>query len=171
MVKIGIIAAIILALIAFVKWGVDTIHDGGVNECTAHYETTLRIELNTQVTENNRLTDKNSQLVVDLLNKQPEIKIVYEEIEKKVEVYVKENVACNLTRGGASLRNLAGDPEQLRAGYHPALSESDTTRPSTITQRRAEEQTHEWGKLYYETKAKYITLLNVCENNKNKAVE
>jgi len=162
---------LILALLAFGKWYTDQAHSAGVNECTAHYEGTLRKELNDQVATNQALTDKNSQLVVDLLNKQPEIKTVYKTIEKKVNVYVKQNVACNLSRGAVSLRNSAGDPEQLQPGYHPSVSEAEASEASTVTQREAEQQAHEWGKLYTGLSDRYQTLLNVCENKNNKAVK
>lgn len=163
--------ALIMAIMAFATWYTDTIKSAGQDQCKATYESKLRVKLNVQIAENTLLNDKNSQLVVDLLNKQPEIKTVYKTIEKKVNVYVKQNVACNLTRGGVWMRNLAGDPEQLQPGYHPALSESDAAKTSTITQRRAEEQAHKWGELYIGLWDQYKALLNVCENNKNKAVK
>jgi hypothetical protein len=156
---------LILALLAFGKWYTDHAHDAGYNEAVASYESALRQELNDQVAKNVLLTAENSQLVTDLLNKQPEIRTVYKTIEKKVNVYVKENLACNLTRGAISLRNRAGDPEQLQPGYHPALSEAEAGRSSTITQRAAEQQVHEWGELYTGLSDRYLTLLNICENN------
>jgi len=163
--------ALILALLAFAKWYSGQAHDAGVNECTAHYEGSLRKDLNAQVILNQSLAVKNSQLVTDLLNKQPEIQTVYKTIEKKVNVYVKQNVACNLTRGAVSLRNSAGDPEQLQPGYHPALSEAEAGETSTIEQREAESQFYEWGRLYIGLSDRYKALLNVCENNDKKAVE
>lgn len=163
--------ALIFSLMAFGKWYTDQAHTAGYNQAKSEYESALRKELNDQVANNQLLQLANDQLVLDLLNKQPEIKTVYETIEKKVNVYVKDNVACNLTRGGVWMRNQAGDPQQLQPGYHPALSESDSTRTSTITQRRAEEQIHRWGELYIDLSGKYKTLLSICESNKNKAVE
>ena len=78
---------------------------------------------------------------------------------------VKENVACNLTLGAVGLRNRAGDPEQLQSGYHPALSEAEAGETSTVTQRKAEQQAHEWGELYTGLSDRYLTLLNICDNN------
>jgi len=103
-----------------------------------------------------------------LLNKKPEIKTVYKNIEKKVKVYVKDNAACNLTRGAVSLRNQAGDPEQLRPDYHPPLTENGATAASTITQRRAERQIHRWGELYIDLRANYLALLEICDKNNNR---
>ena len=171
MIKHYLYIALIFALLLFGKWYTDHAHAAGYAEASYKYESALRADLNEQIVENLRLTTENSQLVTDLLNKQPEIRTVYKTIEKKVNVYVKQNVACNLTRGAVSLRNDAGDPEQLQPGYHPALSEAETGDPSTVTQREAEQQAHEWGELYTGLSDRYQTLLNVCENNNKKDVE
>lgn len=157
--------ALIFALLAFGKWYTDKIETAGQNACKATYESALRKDLNDQIAKNKVLTAENSQLVTDLLDKQPEIRTVYKTIEKKVNVYVKQNVACNLTRGAVGLRNRAGDPEQLQPGYHPALSEAEAGETSTATQREAEQQAHEWGKLYTGLSDRYLTLLNICDNN------
>ena len=162
---------LILALLAFGKWYTDKIETAGQDACKATYESALRKDLNDQIAKNKVLTAENSQLVTDLLDKQPEIRTVYKEIEKKVNVYVKQNVACNLTRGAVGLWNRAGDPEQLQSGYHPALSEAEAGETSTVTQREAGKQTHEWGELYTGLSDRYQTLLNVCENNNKKAVK
>lgn len=157
--------AVILALLAFITWYTDKADEGGYNRCVASYEAALRTELNESIASNAQLQEENNQLVLDLLNQQPEIRTVYQTIEKEVEVYVPINPTCNLTRGAVRLRNRAGDPEQLRTDYHPGLSEAEARSPSTITQREGERQTHEWGELYYELSTRYMTLLGVCENN------
>lgn len=165
MIKHYLYIALIFALLAFGKWYTDQAHDAGYAEAAAKYESALRKDLNDQVMENLRLTAENSQLVTDLLNKQPEIRTIYKTIEKKVNVYVKQNVDCNLTRGAILMRNLAGDPEQLQPGYHPALSEAEAGETSTVTQRAAESQLYEWGELYTGLSGQYETLLSICENN------
>lgn len=161
---------LIMAIMSFAVWYTDTIKEAGQDQCKATYETQLRADLNLQIQINDDIEAENNQLVLDLLNKQPEIRTVYKTIEKKVNVYVKQNAACNLTRGAVQLRNTAGDPEQLQPGYHRQLSETEAGEASTISQRTAERQTHLWGKQYNELSDRYQTLLNVCENN-NKAVE
>lgn len=156
---------LIIAIMAFGKWYTDQAHDAGYNEAKAKYESALRKDLNEQIIENQRLTSENSQLVTDLLNKKPKIRTVYKTIEKKVNVYVKQNVDCNLTRGAVLMRNRAGDPEQMQPGYHPALSEAEAGETSTITQRAAEGQLYEWGELFTGLSNRYETLLSICENN------
>ena len=165
MIKNYLYIALIFALLAFGKWYTDQAHAAGYAEASVKYESALRKDLNEQIIENQRLAAENSQLVTDLLNKKPKIRTVYKTIEKKVNVYVKQNVACNLTRGAVGLRNRAGDPEQMQLGYHPALSEGDAAKTSTVTQRRAEKQHHDWGELYIGLWDQYQTLLNVCDNN------
>lgn len=160
--------ALILAIIAFGKWYTGTIDEAGYNRCVASYESGLRKELNDQISENAALTEVNEKLVLDILNKKPVIETVYKTIEKKVNVYVADNAACNLTLGAVSLRNLAGDPEQLQPGYHPALSEAEASAASTISQRAAEEQVYQWGEQYNELSNRYQALLMVCDKNKER---
>lgn len=161
MIKHYMYIGLIMALLAFGYWYTDQADQGGFNRCVASYESQLRKDLNEQINKAAELQASNDQLVLDLLNKQPEIRTVYKTIERKVNVYVKDNPDCNLTRGAVSLRNSAGDPEYLRPGYHPALSESDAGGPSTVTQRAAEQQIHEWGRLYNELSGRYKALLEV----------
>ena len=171
MMKHYLYIGLILALLVFVKWYSDNQYDAGYNKAVATYESELRKDLNDQIAKSNNIQAENDKLVLDLLKKQSKTEIVYEEIEKKVEVYVKQNVSCNLTRGAVSLRSESADPEQLRTGFHPALSKDDSTATSTITQRAAEKQTHKWGKLYTKWRGNYQALLKVCKNHNNKAVK
>jgi len=154
--------ALILALLAFGKWYTDEIKTAGQNQCKAEYESQLRSELNDQVKIADNLQKKNSDLVVELINKQTKTKIIYREIEKKVNIYVKDNSACNLSRGAVQLRNTAADPEQLQKRYHPPISESDTREASSISQRTGERQIIEWGRLYSKVSTNYVALLRVC---------
>ena len=155
--------ALVLALLAFGKWYADQADEGGYNRCVASYESQLRIDLNDKIAENTALQSANDQLVVDLLNKKPEVETVYKTIEKKVEVYVKDNVACNLSLGAVELRNRAAKGEQLPNDPHSALPEAEAKTTSTITQRAAERHVYQWGKQYNELSDRYVTLLKICD--------
>lgn len=79
---------------------------------------------------------KNDQLQMELLAEKNNIKTVEKRITKKVKIYVKNNSACNLSRGAVGLHNQAwGYSAAQGLPKNTYLPETKAQKTSTIRQQ------------------------------------
>lgn len=165
MIKHYLYITLIFALLAFGKWYTDQAHAAGYNEAKAKYESALRKDLNDQIAKNNVLTAKNSQLVTDLLDKQPEIRTVYKTIEKKVNVYVKQNIACNLNYASYWLLNSAAQAEWMSEIDDTSIPDDKKREATSITQADTIGSCIGWAETYNNLAKRHDVLIDVIINH------
>ncbi len=145
--------AILAMIFAFAYWYTDQQYNAGYNAAKAEYADALELAVedsNQKQTIINDITEK------WLLTKD-QYKIVYETVIKEVPVYVKANPNCDLSRGAVGLLNRAGVPN----GEHPALTETEASTPSTITQRAQVNHCIKWAEQYNDVADRYSRLIDV----------
>lgn len=153
-------------MLSFVKWYTDQQFQAGYDKATAHYESTLRKDLNDEIKHSGELQTAINNMAVTWLNEKPRIEYKYEQITTEVPKYIKDNRQCDLTRGAVSLYNDAADPEkQLPENIDTALTNAEEQTPSTISQRAATKHCIGWAEQYNELAKQHDSLIDVLLKN------
>ena len=162
--KIYLYIGLVVLFLGFVYWYTDKQYDAGYNAAKADYaEESKRKQQAHDAAIAKKQAEVNNITEKWLKEKDKKQKIVYKTIVKKVKHYVKNNRACDLNRGAVSLLNKAADPSRLQRDYHPAITETESRQPSTITQQIQIEHCIGWAEQYNKIKDQLNTLIDVVE--------
>lgn len=158
-------ALLILSLISFGVYYTKFVEEAGFNQCKAGYESQLRADLNLQITINDEINAKNRRLVTELINKQNKTRVIYKTIEKKVQVYVKDNAACNLNYATYWLLNSAAQAEWMSEIDDTSITDDKKREITSVTQSNTISTCIDWAEIYNDLSKRHDALIDALSTN------